>query len=65
MLESDHQVRAVARLLDGKRRQTTPDLAAFVPKIGASLPRSIASAHGGIPIAGATARAIALAPAST
>jgi hypothetical protein len=55
----------MARLLDGKRRQTTPDLSAFAPKSGTGTPRSIAPAHGRIPLAGAMARTIALMPVST
>jgi len=40
-------------------------LLAFAPKIGAGHPRSIASTHGRIPLAAATARTIALMAAST
>jgi hypothetical protein len=53
----------MARFLDGKLRQTTPELAAFRAQSGEGCARSIAIMHGRIPKP--HPGAIALAPAST
>jgi hypothetical protein len=57
--------RAIARLLDGKRRQTTLDFVAFAAKKPPVCQPSIAPAHGRIPWLAATAATIALTAAST